>query len=377
MKIDPKADRTSSTQDLTIPQKTESSPPPTGRAELLLIECNEDMCSPPVQLGALGIRKDMQMKPQKNIRFSRKPSSCLIIKKWRDDDVTQHALEVTRILKEQYGVAVFAEPTVVQELPGSQSIDLADPGALVDFAVVLGGDGTLLHFAALFDGSGVVPPVICFAEGSLGFLTPVLWKGRELVFSTIMNAHKAPLLITPRMRLQGKLYRDGSDQVEGEFLALNEMIVERGPESGLSALELHVDDKLLTIVQADGLIISTPTGSTAYSMSAGGPMMSPMTRAFVITPICPHTLSFRPLVLPDSCSITVVVPQSSRAEAAVRFDGRNANTLHRGDKVVIRASVSSIPTINMKVRQEEWFDSIVAQLHWNVRTAQKPTNNNS
>jgi len=179
---------------------------------------------------------------------------------------------------------------------------------------------------------------------------------------------------------------------EGKFLVLNELIMDRGTESQLTALELHVDGQLITIVQADGLIISTPTGSTAYSMSAGklaiamslflglqahcrmagGPMMSPMTRAFVITPICPHTLSFRPLVLPDSTVISIVVPATARSPATVRFDGRNCQTLHRGDKVVLRASSSCIPTINMRPRQEEWFNSILSKLNWNIRAAQKP-----
>ena len=94
-----------------------------------------------------------------------------------------------------------------------------------------------------------------------------------------------PLLVTPRMRIQGGLYRRGESERECNFLALNEMIVERGTEAGLSALELHIEGQLVTIVQADGLIISTPTGSTAYSMSAGGPMVSPNTRCIIITPV--------------------------------------------------------------------------------------------
>ena len=202
------------------------------------------------------------------------------------------------------GLTVFSESSATEELPGTMSLpDKADPGKDVDFAVVVGGDGTLLHYATLFDGSGAVPPAICLAEGSLGFLTPVLWANREAVFRAIIGAHSLaaePLLVTPRMRIQGALYRSGESERESNFLALNEMIVERGTEAGLSSLELHIDGQLVTIVQADGLIISTPTGSTAYSMSAGGPMVSPTTRCIIITPVR-HDLF--PTSLPLSLSL--------------------------------------------------------------------------
>lgn len=159
---------------------------------------------------------------------------------------------------------------------------------------------------------------------------------------------------------------------EGEqFEVLNELVIDRGPSPYVSNLELYGDDELLTVVQADGCIFSTPTGSTAYSLSAGGSLVHPDIPAILLTPICPHTLSFRPMVLSDTMALRVAVPRNSRATAYCAFDGKGRIELRQGDHVTITASQYPFPTVTRT--DTEWFDSVSRTLRWNVRAAaQKP-----
>lgn len=137
----------------------------------------------------------------------------------------------------------------------------------------------------------------------------------------------------------------------------------------MSNLELYGDNNLLTVVQADGCIFSTPTGSTAYSLSAGGSLVHPDIPAILLTPICPHTLSFRPMLLNDSMLLRIAVPRNSRATAYCAFDGKGRVELRQGDHVTIAASQYPFPTVLS--RPTEWFDSISRTLRWNNRGAQQ------
>jgi NAD+ kinase len=172
-----------------------------------------------------------------------------------------------------------------------------------------------------------------------------------------------------------------------QFEVLNELVIDRGPSPYVSNLELYGDDELLTVVQADGCIFSTPTGtalllgqhghrrlstdnasgSTAYSLSAGGSLVHPDIPAILLTPICPHTLSFRPMVLSDTMLLRVSVPRGSRATAYCAFDGKGRVELKQGDHVTITASQYPFPTV---VRNDaEWFNSVSRTLRWNTRAA--------
>jgi NAD+ kinase len=139
----------------------------------------------------------------------------------------------------------------------------------------------------------------------------------------------------------------------------------------LSTLELYGDEEHLTSVIADGLVIATPTGSTAYSLSAGGSLVHPEIPAILISPICPHTLSFRPLLVPDSMVLRVVVPADSRSTAWCSFDGRNRLELKQGDYVAISASRFPFPTVLKQKEAGDWFESISRTLNWNERKRQK------
>ena len=132
-------------------------------------------------------------------------------------------------------------------------------------------------------------------------------------------------------------------------------------------MELYGDDNLITVIQADGCIFSTPTGSTAYSLSAGGSLVHPDIPATLITPICPHTLSFRPMILSDSVLLRVNIPKTSRATAFAAFDGRARLELKQGDFITLAASQYPFPTVLSQ--PQEWIDSIQRTLKWNTRAA--------
>lgn len=240
-----------------------------------------------------------------------------------------------------------------------------------DLVLTLGGDGTVLFTSWLFQR--VVPPVLSFSLGSLGFMTTFEFEHYKKHLNRVMGDDG--MKINLRMRFTCTVYRKGSNgnpMDEGEqFEVLNELVIDRGPSPYVSNLELYGDDELLTVVQADGCIFSTPTGSTAYSLSAGGSLVHPDIPAILLTPICPHTLSFRPMVLSDTMALRIAVPRNSRATAYCAFDGKGRVELKQGDHVTITASQYPFPTVTRT--DTEWFDSVSRTLRWNVRAAaQKP-----
>ncbi|OAL74949.1 NAD kinase [Trichophyton violaceum] len=240
-----------------------------------------------------------------------------------------------------------------------------------DLVITLGGDGTVLFTSWLFQR--VVPPILSFSLGSLGFLTNFEFSKYKEHLNQIMG--DVGMRVNLRMRFTCTVYRsnprNGSKAVPAEeverFEVVNELVIDRGPSPYVSNLEVYGDDELLTVVQADGCIFSTPTGSTAYSLSAGGSLIHPSIPAILLTPICPHTLSFRPMVLSDTLLLRIAVPRHSRSSAYCSFDGKGRIELRRGDYVTVEASQFPFPTV---VSQSgEWFQSVRRTLRWNVRGA--------
>ncbi|KAI9802986.1 MAG: hypothetical protein M1825_002219 [Sarcosagium campestre] len=236
-----------------------------------------------------------------------------------------------------------------------------------DLVLTLGGDGTVLYTSWLFQR--IVPPILSFSLGSLGFLTNFQFTQYRSHLDRVMG--DAGMRVNLRMRFTCTVYRRSTvteDLEEGEqFEVLNELVIDRGPSPYVSNLELFGDNELLTVVQADGCIFSTPTGSTAYSLSAGGSLVHPDIPAILLTPICPHTLSFRPMLLNDTMALRVAVPVGSRATAYCSFDGKARVELRQGDHVSIAASQYPFPTVLSQ--PTEWFDSISRTLRWNTRGA--------
>ncbi|KAF9887698.1 NAD(+) kinase [Aspergillus nanangensis] len=240
-----------------------------------------------------------------------------------------------------------------------------------DIVLTLGGDGTVLFTSWLFQR--VVPPILSFSLGSLGFLTNFQFDDYKSHLNAVMG--EVGMRVNLRMRFTCTVYRkdrskgaDAGAVEEGEqFEVLNELVIDRGPSPYVSNLELYADNDLLTVVQADGCIFSTPTGSTAYSLSAGGSLIHPSIPGILLTPICPHTLSFRPMVLSDSLSLRIAVPDGSRSTAYCSFDGKGRVELRQGDYVTVEASQYPFPTVVSG--NGEWFHSVQRALRWNTRGA--------
>eukprot|EP00930_Biecheleria_cincta_P032488 TRINITY_DN22547_c0_g1_i1.p1 TRINITY_DN22547_c0_g1~~TRINITY_DN22547_c0_g1_i1.p1 ORF type:complete len:602 (-),score=77.37 TRINITY_DN22547_c0_g1_i1:282-2030(-) len=252
----------------------------------------------------------------------------------------------------------------------------------VDLVVCMGGDGTLCWAAGLF--AGAMPPVVAFAAGSLGFLTPLPiadWMATLMPILGVNCQGIKPLQLACRMRFQMSVTRSSIDRNAGSpdepcppipVQALNEVLVHRGSSGHLVKLEVWVNETEVTMVQGDGLIIATPTGSTAYSLAAGGSMMHPSVPGIILTPVCPHSLSFRPVVLPDSAVVTVKVPMSARSfRVMVAVDGKDRIELNRGDTIKVAVSPYPLPTITKRSVTDDWFCSVNGALQWNKRVEQK------
>jgi len=265
----------------------------------------------------------------------------------------------------------------VQGDEGMEVYGVFEPGStMVDFCVVIGGDGTLLHLNELFQESKSVPPVVPLAiMGSLGFLLPYPFHTYKNFLKSVMDPVPSNVLF--RTRLLCQVYNPDISEKEPQYTyqVLNELLVSRGTSPYLTKLEFYVDEELATYIHADGVIISSPTGSTAYSLSAGGTMMPPQVPAILVTPICPHTLSFRPLVLPDSSRLKIRIPKDARAGVVASFDGRNSRNLEKEHYIEVTMSPWPLPTFTIRSPILEWFKSIESRLNWNVREIQKPLAN--
>lgn len=332
---------------------------------------------------ATGVRNLANQLGQASIHMDVK--TVLIVTKARDNSLIPLTREVASWIMEEYGMTVYVDSKLkdskrfgaegyIKEHPEHrrqlqywtpEMLAMEGAAELVDLVVTLGGDGTTLYVGRLFQQ--VVPPVISFSLGSLGFLANYRFENYREVLEQVFDDQ---ISINLRMRFACSLY-NAAGQAQGEpHQVVNDIVIDRGPNPWLSMLELFGDNKLLTVVQADGLILSTPTGSTAYSLSAGGALVHPEIPAMCVTPICPHTLSFRPMLLPDSMHLKVQIPNDSRSTAWVSFDGRSRIELTHGDYLTVHASQYPFPTIC--TGKTEFIDSVSRSFHWNNTQQQKP-----
>merc|ERR1719510_1736591 len=348
------------------------------------------------------------------------PLTVLVIKKVRDAAVIPPFIQLVRWFINEKRMVVFVESAVMDdplltENPAFIHIgeklmtftegkdDLTDK---IDFIVCLGGDGTLLYASSLFQQS--VPPVMAFHMGSLGFLTPFEIENFEQQVTHVLEGHAAltlrsrlrciimrkeknatmkncttssasspPSTVAPKFNNSLSNNQSLSDQTNANqraltnLLVLNEVVIDRGPSPYLSNIDLYLDGKLITSVQGEGLIVSTPTGSTAYAVAAGASMIHPSVPAIMVTPICPHSLSFRPIVVPAGVELKISVSPDSRNTAWVSFDGRKRQELVHGDSLHVTTSIYPVPSICSQDQISDWFASLAECLHWNVRKKQK------
>ncbi len=202
--------------------------------------------------------------------------------------------------------------------------------SLSDLVLVLGGDGTMLNAARLVEERAV--PILGVNMGGLGFLTEVTL---EHLYASLDKVFAGDYFLEERLMLKAQIDRHGEHVAHSSVL--NDVVVSKGTLARMIEIQISIDGQFVTSLRGDGLIVSTPTGSTAYSLSAGGPLVNPSVQAFILTPISPHTLTHRPLVVESTVSLGVTLA-SQEDGAMATFDGQVGVSLSHGDTVAIRAS---------------------------------------
>ncbi len=225
-----------------------------------------------------------------------------------------------------------------------------------DFALVLGGDGTLLSAARAIAPAKI--PILAVNLGSLGFLTEVPLS--EL-YKTLEHIDGSRCPIESRSMLECCLVRQGKSV--DTYFALNDVVVNKSAIARLVGFDLFIDDSYVLEYKADGVIVSTPTGSTAYSLAAGGPVLMPSVDAFVITPVCPHALTHRPLVVRDSSEVQLVI-KSDHEEAFLTIDGQVGIPVQRDDRVFCRKAKHVVTLFRMR---KTFFEVLRTKLKWGQR----------
>lgn len=236
-------------------------------------------------------------------------------------------------------------------VPRAQMAQL--PLALV---IVLGGDGTLLSAARVTAAQDV--PLLGVNLGSLGFLTEVPLESLYSMLDAIAQGRAA---VEHRALMQCDLLR--GDEVRGSYLVFNDAVVNKTALARLNTYDLHIDKVFVASYRADGMIVATPTGSTAYSLSAGGPVLMPSVKAFVITPVAPHSLTHRPLVVPDSVEIELLL-RSEEEVAYLSLDGQPGLDLRDGDRVRCRRSEHQV---NLFRTGSDFFQVLRSKFKWGER----------
>ncbi|MDO9359974.1 MAG: NAD kinase [Polaromonas sp.] len=237
-------------------------------------------------------------------------------------------------------------------------LDVAGIGQQCDLALVVGGDGTMLGIGRQLAQFGV--PMVGINQGRLGFITDIAFEDFQTALKPMLRGEYEE---DRRWMMQAKVVRDG--RCVFDATAMNDVVVNRGATAGMVELRVEVDGRFVANQRADGLIIASPTGSTAYALSAGGPLLHPSIPGWVLVPIAPHTLSNRPIVLSDAGEITVEVVAGR--DASANFDMQSLASLLHGDRITVRRSEFQMRFLHPK--GWSYFDTLRKKLHWNEGVA--------
>jgi len=271
------------------------------------------------------------------------------------ESTRQVIADIAGFLVEQGCEVALAERTAASTgLHQYPVLDVARIGTDSDLAVVVGGDGTMLGIGRQLAPHGT--PLIGINQGRLGFVTDIpLGDYRRVLPTMLAGGYEED----SRSLMHGRVMR-GNDCVF-EALAMNDVVVNRGATSGMVELRVEVDGHFVANQRADGLIIATPTGSTAYALSAGGPLLHPSIPGWVLVPIAPHTLSNRPIVLADVAEVAIELV--SGRDASANFDMQSLASLLHGDRIIVRRSEFSVRFLHP--RGWNYFDTLRKKLRWN------------
>lgn len=260
-------------------------------------------------------------------------------------------------LKERGVEAIMDSETAAMAGTEGQGRPRTELPTLVDVMVVLGGDGTILSVARLVCGTGV--PIVGVNLGGLGFMAEIY---KEEIYNTMEQVISGKGSFDERIMLDVKVQRHG--EAVSEYTVLNDVVINKGALARIIDLETHINGSYVTTYRADGLILATPTGSTAYSLSAGGPIVHPSLGSILVTPICPHTLTQRPLVLSDSVLAEVII-KSAGENVYLTLDGQVGLSLKENDRITVQKSPCT--TRLLLSPERDYFEVLRTKLHWGER----------
>jgi NAD+ kinase len=260
------------------------------------------------------------------------------------------------------GVKVYTE----EMSPKGRMNEISEDSSMLDdnikALIVFGGDGTMLGAARKVGRHGI--PILGVNLGGLGFLTGIPLGSLYPCIEMMLDDR---LLLEDRLMLDTKVEREGN--IICKFPTLNDVVINKGALARIIDLDVFISNEFLTTFRADGLIISTPTGSTGYNLAAGGPILYPTLSNVILTPICPFTLTNRPLILPDSALISIMMGQESEEKVSLTFDGQVGFDLSHGDRILINKSESRIKLF--KSPYQTYFEILRTKMMWGGATYNK------
>jgi len=282
--------------------------------------------------------------------------SCGIITKRNKPEALSLARDIVGWLSAR-GVKVLVEKEVAEQIGHPDHIDRDGIPSRADLLIVLGGDGTLLSVARLSRVESI--PVLGINLGGLGFLTEI---SKEETFPVLEKIIAGDFETEQRLMLKATILRQG--EIIGESTVLNDIVINKGVLARIIDMETYIDGTYLTTFKADGLILATPTGSTAYSLAAGGPIVYPSLNSIIVNPICPHTITNRPLVVPDTATVKIIL-KTANQNVHITLDGQVGMPLQGGDVVEAHKAPGHIQLIRSPYKT--YFELLRTKLRWGER----------
>jgi NAD+ kinase len=277
-----------------------------------------------------------------------------LIGKYKSPEIAEPLLKLADFLVKR-GVKVLIDRLTASHIGENKYpvLVLEEIGRQADLAIVLGGDGTMLNIARTFAPCAVA--LVGVNQGRLGFLTDI---SIDTMFETIGTILDGKYVTEERMLLEAEVF--SGEQRVFKVLAFNDVVISKGIQGSLIELEVRIDGQFLYTVRADGLIVASPTGSTAYALSSGGPIVHPSLSVMALVPICPHTFSSRPIVISSDSLVEIII--NSAADARVHFDSHSRFDLHEQDHVVVRRYGHTIRLLHPV--GHNYYNMLREKLHW-------------
>ena len=278
-----------------------------------------------------------------------------LIGKYQSPEIAEPLLKLAKFLGER-GVKVLLDRLTAAHIGDCPYpvLRLEELGKQADLAIVIGGDGTMLNIARTIAPYNVA--LVGINQGRLGFLTDI---SIDTMFETIGAILDGKFVAEDRMLLAAEIF--SGDQQVFEVLAFNDVVVSKGVKSSMIEFELRIDGQFIYSQRSDGLIVATPTGSTAYALSSGGPIVHPSLNLLTLVPVCPHTLSNRPIVISSDCRIEIVVHDADDPRA--HFDSHSHFDLREGDRIVVRRYPHAISLLHPV--GHSYYGMLREKLNWN------------